>query len=115
MTLTLAAITFDCDEPMALATWWAEAIGSKITNDDGEFVSVDGATIGFRILGFGRVPEGKTAKNRMHIDLHADDRAAEVARLIEHGASCVAEHEAPGLAWTVLRDPAGNEFCIAGL
>ncbi|MEO6713600.1 MAG: VOC family protein [Mycobacteriales bacterium] len=114
MTLSLACITFDCDDPKGLATWWAEAIGSQISNDWGEFVTVDGAPIGVRSLGFGKVPEDKAAKNRVHLDLHTDDRAAEVARLIEHGASHVAEHEVPSLAWTVLLDPAGNEFCIAG-
>lgn len=114
MTLSLANVTFDCDDPKGLATWWADAIGSQISSDYGEFVTVDGTPIGVRSLAFGKVPEGKAVKNRVHIDLHADDRLAEVARLIERGASHVSDHEVPGLSWTVLLDPAGNEFCVAG-
>ncbi len=64
---------------------------------------------------FLRVPEGKTAKNRCHLDLHSSDREAEVLRLVELGAERVEDHELAefGLTWTVLRDPSGNEFCIA--
>ena len=114
MTLSVAQVTFDGDNPRELADWWAQAIGSSMTNDWGEFVTVDGAPVGLRGLGFGRVPEGKVAKNRAHIDFHADDRASEVSRLVGLGATKVAEHEVPGLQWTVLLDPAGNEFCVSG-
>jgi predicted enzyme related to lactoylglutathione lyase len=48
----------------------------------------------------------------VHVDLRADDRAAEVARLTGLGASVVAEYALPGLWWTVLADPEGNEFCV---
>ena len=59
------------------------------------------------------VPEPKTAKNRLHLDLETDDRAAEVARLVELGATHVADHDEWGISWSVLTDPEGNEFCIA--
>ena len=55
----------------------------------------------------------KTAKNRMHVDLAAADRGAEVARLVELGATRVTDMEEWGYEWTVLQDPEGNEFCIA--
>jgi predicted enzyme related to lactoylglutathione lyase len=59
------------------------------------------------------VPEAKVVKNRAHVDYEAVDRAAEVARLIGLGGNVVREvDEGPGLRWTVMADPAGNEFCI---
>jgi hypothetical protein len=57
---------------------------------------------------FQLVPEAKVAKNRVHLDLSADDPAAEIARLTGLGATVVAEHE----RWTTLADPDGNEFCL---
>jgi predicted enzyme related to lactoylglutathione lyase len=63
---------------------------------------------------FNQVPESKTAKNRMHVDLVADDREAEVDRLVGLGAKRLADQAEFGLRWTVLADPEGNEFCVAG-
>jgi hypothetical protein len=62
---------------------------------------------------FARVPERKTAKNRMHVDLAAVDQEAEVARLVELGAKRVTDMDEWGYQWTVMQDPEGNEFCVA--
>lgn len=113
MTLSVAHVTFDSGDPRQLATWWAEAIGSAVAEDFGEFVTIDGSPIGVRRLGFIKVPEPKAVKNRVHLDLHSDDRGKAVARLTGLGATQVAEHEIPGLRWTVLLDPEGNEFCVS--
>jgi predicted enzyme related to lactoylglutathione lyase len=78
----------------------------------GAWVTVDAAPIGLHRLAFQRVPEPKTVKNRVHLDLRADDRRATVDRLVGLGAELVADHEIPELAWSVLRDPEGNEFCV---
>ncbi|MFF7752871.1 VOC family protein [Streptomyces sp. NPDC007971] len=61
-----------------------------------------------------QVPEAKTAKNRLHLDLHPGDgrRADEVARLEALGASVLREAKEPGGAWVVMADPEGNEFCV---
>jgi hypothetical protein len=59
------------------------------------------------------VPEAKTTKNRLHLDLASAERAADVARLVGLGAVEVGEREVPGARWTTLRDPDGNEFCVA--
>ena len=59
-------------------------------------------------LVFVRVPEEKAVKNRVHLDLGADDREAEVQRLLALGARRVADHG----SWTVMQDPEGNEFCV---
>jgi predicted enzyme related to lactoylglutathione lyase len=65
-------------------------------------------------LGLQKVPEPKAGENRVHVDLGTADRAADVARLVKLGATVIDEHVYPGFAWTVLTDPAGNEFCIGG-
>ena len=62
---------------------------------------------------FVRVPEPKTAKNRMHLDVMTLDPEAEIARLVELGATRVADMEEFGYEWTVMADPEGNEFCLA--
>lgn len=58
-------------------------------------------------------PVERAGENRAHVDFMAADRAAAVERLRGKGAGVVGEHSAPGFAWTVLRDPEGNEFCVS--
>ncbi|MEU1230034.1 VOC family protein [Streptomyces sp. NPDC005828] len=72
-----------------------------------------GTGLGRRIL-FQRVPEAKTVKNRLHLDLHPEPgtRATEVARLEGHGAKVLRNVDEPGGSWTVMTDPEGNEFCV---
>lgn len=72
-----------------------------------------GTGLGRRLL-FQRVPEPKTVKNRLHLDLHAgpERRDAEVARLEKLGAKVLRKVAEPGGTWTVLSDPEGNEFCV---
>ncbi|MFJ9371851.1 VOC family protein [Streptomyces sp. NPDC101455] len=73
-----------------------------------------GTGLGRRIL-FQRVPEPKTAKNRLHLDLHPgpEHREAEVERLTTLGASVLRRVTEPAGAWVVMTDPEGNEFCVA--
>jgi hypothetical protein len=61
----------------------------------------------------GNLTETRVAKNRVHVDLVADDRDAEIARLLDLGASTLADHDEYGHTWTVLQDPEGNEFRLA--
>ncbi|PWI17265.1 hypothetical protein DI272_26200 [Streptomyces sp. Act143] len=72
-----------------------------------------GTGLGRRLL-FQRVAEEKTAKNRLHLDLHPGDglREAEVERLTGLGASVLREVKEPSGAWVVMADPEGNEFCV---
>jgi predicted enzyme related to lactoylglutathione lyase len=110
MAISAKMITVDCREPRTLAAWWADALGGKITEDYGEFVMVAADPLPF---GFQRVPEGKQVKNRIHVDFASADRAAEVARLTALGATVVGENQVPGLTWTTLQDPEGNEFDVS--
>ena len=63
-------------------------------------------------LCFLAVPEGKTIKNRLHIDLDPDDRDAEVERLVALGATRADVGQGAAATWAVLADPEGNEFCV---
>ncbi|MDH3538700.1 MAG: VOC family protein [Acidimicrobiia bacterium] len=111
MRLNIEHITFDCHDPQALAAFWSTATGAAIEDDSGEFVRLAPGQGGIR-LAFQAVPEDKIAKNRVHLDINSDDMAATVGRLLELGATRVAEHSSPNVSWTVLQDPEGNEFCV---
>jgi catechol 2,3-dioxygenase-like lactoylglutathione lyase family enzyme len=113
MTLELGMITVDCAAPKALADFWTAALGVEVEQDYGEFLFLGPVPGGEGVrLGFQHVSRPTPGKNRLHLDLRTADLPAEVARLVELGARTVAEHAVPGLIWTVLADPAGNEFCV---
>jgi catechol 2,3-dioxygenase-like lactoylglutathione lyase family enzyme len=105
-------VTIDCAEPQRLAAFWSEVLGVSIQQDYGDFVFLERPAEGGPVLGLQRVPEPRSGKNRLHVDLSGDARATEVPRLVGLGATFVGEHQVPGFAWTVLADPEGNEFCI---
>jgi hypothetical protein len=127
MALRWYTIVVDCRDVAAQARWWAEAIGWKIIDEaDDEVVIVPGhvteelarttpwAEIGPGMV-FVPVPEGKTVKNRIHIDLAphtSDDRDAEIERLMSMGAARVDVGQSESVTWDVLADPEGNEFCV---
>ena len=103
-------MSFDAADALALARFWASALGSDVDQDSTiEKAFVEAACWGGPNMWFNRVPEPKTAKNRLHLDLRApgamDDEVARLQRLggriVRHGA---------GL--TVMADPEGNEFCV---
>ena len=102
---------------MPIARWWAEALGWRITNEDADEVVLeppagnreDGVSPDILFLG---VPETKSVKNRLHIDLRPEDQAAEVARLEALGAKRIEIGQGPDVTWVVMADPDGNEFCV---
>jgi catechol 2,3-dioxygenase-like lactoylglutathione lyase family enzyme len=138
-------ITFDSADPAGLSAFWAEALGYRLQEPPAGFASwdqaleamgvppenrndassvVDPAGHGPRLF-FQRVPEGKVAKNRVHLDVRAapglEGEArmaaleAEAERLVSHGATRLRRHEpAPplGAGHIVMADPEGNEFCL---
>jgi catechol 2,3-dioxygenase-like lactoylglutathione lyase family enzyme len=113
MAVALSHITFDSADPRSLARFWSEALDRPVDEGASEFfATIDNREPDRPSWFFIRVPEGKSAKNRMHVDLTADDRTAEVERLSALGAVQLSEHDAWGAVWTVLADPEGNEFCV---
>jgi predicted enzyme related to lactoylglutathione lyase len=111
MALRIGMITIDCVDPKGLAAFWTAALDATVVQDiEGEFL-VLAAGDGVR-LGLQRVPEPRIVKNRIHFDLGTEDRPAEVERVVGLGATVLEEYKHPGMAWTVLLDPEGNEFCI---
>ena|SRR5688572_13350523 len=137
-------VTFDCADPHRLATFWAEVLGYKIQdpptgyatwqdflkaqgvpesewNSASAIVDPDGQ--GTRLF-FQRVPEPKTVKNRVHLDVNvsggltvppADRRKrvdAAIERIVTLGATVVGPMEKHGEYWVVLQDPEGNELCL---
>jgi len=114
VTITLHNVTLDCDDPQKVASFWSAALGRPIDPDPSDgFVSIgigDASQTGWFFI---KVPEHKQVKNRAHFDLHADDRDAEVARLLGLGATKVGDYDEYGARWTTLQDVEGNEFCVA--
>lgn len=139
--MKIGNITFDCADPDRMATFWAAAIGyekavypddmrralldSGLTEDDlaARALAEDPAGVGPRLL-FQRVPEGKQAKNRMHLDINVghdkpaehQEIDAEVDRLVGLGATVTHKHDG---AWGpypefhyIMADPEDNEFCV---
>jgi predicted enzyme related to lactoylglutathione lyase len=113
MSATEFAITLDCADAAELAGFWSQVLGRAV--DPGatkEFAAIGlaaGAN-GRPVWMFHKVPETKTAKNRSHVDLVTADLGAEVDRVVQLGASRLADLEEGGVKWTTLTDPAGNEF-----
>ena len=113
MTSFIKNVTFDCANPRRVATFWAEATGYQPALERDDLVVLRAPDErGVRQLLFFAVPESKVAKNRMHVDLATKDTAAEVARLVQLGASVVEQCNGDGTSWTVMHDPEGNEFCL---
>lgn len=121
----LKAVCIDSADAMALAKWWEPVLGYRLrAHDDDDLrwlaergltpetdpaVALDppdgeqGPTVWFN-----RVPEPKTVKDRVHLDVYGDWR-----ELVERGATVLrAEGAVPGEDWVVLADPEGNEFCV---
>ncbi|WP_138901964.1 VOC family protein [Streptomyces albidochromogenes] len=116
MTSLVHHVTIDCADAYKLAGFWAEVFGVSISDDDepGDPEALVEAPGGAALL-FVAVPEAKSIKNRLHLDLMPDDRTRdeEVERLLALGATLVADHRRPnGRGWATLADPEGNEFCV---
>lgn len=113
MDLSLAMVTCDAVDPVGLGRWWADRTGGALEDAfGGEFALVRGGGLPV-VLAFQRVEHPSPGKNRLHLDLTADDVEATVAELAEAGAELVGRRGEAEMSWVTLRDPAGNEFCVA--
>lgn len=124
-SLRMAMITVDTTDARALSRWWRDAFDATVLEENEGWFVVLSLGEGSPLLAFQQVedPAGvegplsvapaERAKNRIHLDLVAQDRAATVDRLLAAGAVLVAEREMPGMSWVTLADPDGNQFCVA--
>jgi hypothetical protein len=112
MPLTVEALDIDCANPAALAQFWAAALDYEVqpSDDPGEVMVSPKSGAGLPLL-FLKVPEDKTIKNRLHLDLRPADQEAEVERLLGLGARRVDIGQGDS-SWVVLADPEGNELCV---
>ncbi|GAA3092824.1 VOC family protein [Pseudonocardia yunnanensis] len=122
MASKFTELAIDCADPHGLARFWCSVLDYEVQDEDDETVTIGSSTVPEGrnhpgpvppTLTFARVPEGKTVKNRLHIDVNPTDREQddEVRRLLDLGA----RHTDVGQgdeSWVVLADPEGNEFCV---
>lgn len=117
MSLSVGFVTIDCRDVAKVAEFWSAALGIALDSEASPyFASLNRTGPTLPRFMFLQVPEAKTAKNRMHLDLLVDaavPRDEEVARLVELGAAHVADKDEWGHSWAVMLDPEGNEFCVA--
>ncbi len=122
MTSKFTDLAIDCADPMVLARFWCAVLDYEVRDDDDGIVTIGSplAAAGANdpgpvppTLTFAHVPEGKSVKNRLHIDVNPTDREQdeEVRRLLDLGARRVDVGQGDE-SWVVLADPEGNEFCV---
>ncbi len=127
MALRWYTTVIDCRDIHAQARWWAETLGWRLVVETDEVAVIRASMPEETVptleawlrtgqgLAFVPVPEGKSVKNRLHLDLAphtSQDRDAEIARLVERGATLADVGQPSDVTWTVLSDPEGNELCV---
>lgn len=105
------AVAIDCNDMESLARFWGELLGMKITErEDDDWIELEPMSDHGPILCLQEVPEGKTVKNRIHLDLAVPDlkaageRARALGATFRNGSECG--------TFDVWQDPEGNEFCF---
>lgn len=123
MSSTFTELAIDCADPHGLARFWCAVLDYEVLDEDDDVVTIGHPAIPEDndrrgpvppVLTFAQVPEGKTIKNRLHIDVRPSDRkqADEVRRLLDLGARRADVGQTGAESWVVLADPEGNEFCV---
>lgn len=108
----LNQIVVDCSNPEALARFWQALIGGEVDVESDDWVGLDGDDEGFYV-GFQRVPEQKSGKNRIHLDVEVDDLAGATDEAEQLGARKLGPVVDDGDGqFQVMVDPGGNEFCF---
>ncbi|WP_431961661.1 VOC family protein [Actinacidiphila sp. bgisy160] len=123
MTSRFTELAVDCHDPERLAAFWCAVLDFKVIDrsegkvEIGSWEPTVEEVLARQMpptLVFVRVPEGKTRKNRLHLDVSPIDGSTEdeVARLLDLGATRVDVGQGPGRSWVVMADPEGNEFDV---
>jgi hypothetical protein len=122
MTSKFTELAIDCADPHGLARFWCAVLGYEVQDDSDDVVTIGSPAVPEGklrpgpvppTLTFAQVPEGKTIKNRLHLDVNPTDTEQddEVRRLLDLGARR-ADVGQGNESWVVLADPEGNEFCV---
>jgi catechol 2,3-dioxygenase-like lactoylglutathione lyase family enzyme len=112
LEVAIRNVVIDCNDPDAMTRFWQELLGFEVkwSSDTYRFMlHPDGRRPGLVLQ---TVPEPATEKNRLHLDLEVADVDAAVRRAEDLGATRIESIQEDGIAWTVLRDPEGNYFCL---
>ena len=123
MSSKFTELAIDCADPARLARFWCSVLDYEVRDEDEETVTIGSPADpeGKRrpgpvppTLTFARVPDGKSGKNRLHIDVNPTDREQdeEVSRLLGLGARYADVGQGPDVSWVVMTDPERNEFCV---
>lgn len=108
----LNCIVIDCKDADKAAEFWSQALDGYVVDKQPWGVTMKSDTD--PLIYFEIVPEGKEVKNRLHLNIRADDRQAEVRRLVALGAAAIDEiSPGGGYVWTNMKDVEGNEFCVS--
>jgi hypothetical protein len=106
-TAGLAEIVIDTTDPVRISTWWSEVLGAERKDHEHGYSFIESVPVApFAWMVWVPVPEPKTVKNRIHIDVTTSN----VQLLVDAGARLLRPHD-DEIAWSVLADPDGNEFC----
>ena len=114
MSLRIKTVTMDCNDPKLICRFWSQVTGREVVDhgqEDPYWALRDPAGRDVTLL-LQKVAEGKTTKNRVHLDLHTPDLDAEVERVAALGATIVGRYEEDGETWVWMEDPEQNEFCL---
>jgi predicted enzyme related to lactoylglutathione lyase len=110
---SLDSLVVDCADPLLEARFWSAALEWNIVDEEDGIVEIADPSGHARPVLFVIVPEPKSVKNRLHMDIRpSGSMQAEVTRLESAGATRLRRVDEGGSFWTVMSDPEGNEFCV---
>jgi hypothetical protein len=114
MPSRLAAIAIDAVDPAVVADFWCAALGWVVLEREPGGITIGEGEGSWPQIDIFAVPEAKTVKNRLHLDLRADGLSTsdELDRLLALGARRADVGQSSAATWVVLADPEGNEFCL---
>lgn len=114
MSSRISSISINAVDPRLLADFWCSVLDWHVVEEDEHGISIGARDGAWPTIDIFSVPEPKSTKNRVHLDVRADGTtvAAELQRLLDLGARRVDVGQGPDVSWTVLADPEGNEFCL---
>jgi hypothetical protein len=114
MVSRIAVIAIDAVEPQVVADFWCAVLGWTVLEEDADGLSIGPPDGSWPTIDVFAVPERKTVKNRLHLDLRADGVTTqeELERLLALGARRADVGQGADVSWVVLSDPEGNELCL---